>query len=129
MRGPWASRNAARTSITIDDPSAPATDGATNGVGALRCESRHRTTASLAVSDTGGRNRVRALVRSDGVDFAVVVRGCVGGGGPHETWCNPMPRPPKYPLEPLLEHRERKVDDATAELGGAVRHREDAEAA
>ncbi|HVJ95011.1 MAG TPA: hypothetical protein VM580_34770 [Labilithrix sp.] len=31
---------------------------------------------------------------------------------------------PKYPLKPLLEHRERKVDDATAELGDAVRARE-----
>lgn len=40
-----------------------------------------------------------------------------------------MPRPPKYPLEPLLDHRERKVGDATAELGGAVRRREGAEAA
>jgi hypothetical protein len=40
-----------------------------------------------------------------------------------------MPRPPKYPLEPLLEHRERRVDDATAELGDAVRAREAAEAA
>jgi murein hydrolase activator len=34
---------------------------------------------------------------------------------------------PKYPLKPLLEHRERKVDDATAELGQAVRARESAE--
>jgi hypothetical protein len=33
----------------------------------------------------------------------------------------------KYPLRPLLEHRERKVDDATAELGDAVRAREAAE--
>jgi hypothetical protein len=40
-----------------------------------------------------------------------------------------MPRPPKYPLEPLLEHRERHVEDATAELGDAVRAREAAEAA
>lgn len=40
-----------------------------------------------------------------------------------------MPRPPKYPLEPLLEHRERKVDDATAELGSKVAAREAAEAA
>lgn len=40
-----------------------------------------------------------------------------------------MPRPPKYPLEPLLEHRERRVEDATAELGDAVRARESAEAA
>ena len=40
-----------------------------------------------------------------------------------------MARPPKYPLEPLLEHRERRVDDATAELGDAVRAREAAEAA
>ena len=40
-----------------------------------------------------------------------------------------MPRPPKYPLEPLLEHRERRVDDATAELGDAVRAREAAEEA
>lgn len=38
-----------------------------------------------------------------------------------------MPRPPKYPLEPLLEHRERKVDEATVELGKAVRAREGAE--
>ncbi|MBX3203495.1 MAG: hypothetical protein KF764_00440 [Labilithrix sp.] len=36
---------------------------------------------------------------------------------------------PKYPLKPLLEHRERKVDDATAELGDAVRAREAADAA
>lgn len=35
---------------------------------------------------------------------------------------------PKYPLKPLLEHRERMVDDATAELGGAVRAREAADA-
>jgi len=34
---------------------------------------------------------------------------------------------PKYPLQPLLEHRERAVDDRTAELGGAVRTRETAE--
>lgn len=34
---------------------------------------------------------------------------------------------PKYPLRPLLEHRARKVDDATAELGAAVRAREAAE--
>lgn len=38
-----------------------------------------------------------------------------------------MARPPKYPLEPLLEHRERRVDDATAELGDAIRARESAE--
>lgn len=37
-----------------------------------------------------------------------------------------MPKP-KYPLKPLLEHRERKVDDATAELGQAVRVREAAD--
>lgn len=36
---------------------------------------------------------------------------------------------PKYPLQPLLEHRERAVDDRTAELGGAVRAREHAERA
>ena len=35
---------------------------------------------------------------------------------------------PKYPLKPLLEHRTRKVDDATAELGNAVRGREAADA-
>jgi hypothetical protein len=35
----------------------------------------------------------------------------------------------KYPLQPLLDHRERKVDAATAELGDAVRDRERAEAA
>ncbi len=40
-----------------------------------------------------------------------------------------MARPPKYPLEPLLEHRERGVDAATAELGDAVRAREAAEKA
>jgi hypothetical protein len=40
-----------------------------------------------------------------------------------------MPRPPKYPLEPLREHRERRVEDATAELGDAIRAREAAEAA
>ncbi|MDF2696321.1 MAG: hypothetical protein K0S65_4704 [Labilithrix sp.] len=36
---------------------------------------------------------------------------------------------PKYPLKPLLEHRERQVDDATTELGHAVRARESADAA
>ncbi len=36
---------------------------------------------------------------------------------------------PKYPLKPLLEQRERNVDDATAELGGAIRAREAADAA
>ena len=36
---------------------------------------------------------------------------------------------PKYPLKPLLEQRERNVDDATAELGGAIRARETADAA
>lgn len=36
---------------------------------------------------------------------------------------------PKYPLKPLLEHRERMVDDATASLGQAVRTRETAEQA
>jgi hypothetical protein len=36
---------------------------------------------------------------------------------------------PKYPLQPLLEHRERAVDDRTAELGGAVRAREEADRA
>jgi hypothetical protein len=36
---------------------------------------------------------------------------------------------PKYPLKPLLEHRERKVDAATAELADAVRSREVADAA
>jgi hypothetical protein len=40
-----------------------------------------------------------------------------------------VPRPPKYPLEPLLEHRERRVEDATAELGDAVRAVEQAEIA
>jgi hypothetical protein len=34
-----------------------------------------------------------------------------------------MPRNPKYPLEPLREHRDRKVDAATAQLGDAVRAR------
>jgi hypothetical protein len=37
-----------------------------------------------------------------------------------------MPRNPKYPLEPLREHRDRKVDAATAQLGDAVRARESA---
>ena len=36
---------------------------------------------------------------------------------------------PKYPLKPLLEQRERNVDEATAELGGAIRGREAADAA
>ena len=36
---------------------------------------------------------------------------------------------PKYPLKPLLEHRERAATDATAELGNAVRRRETADAA
>lgn len=40
-----------------------------------------------------------------------------------------MPRNPKYPLEPLREHRDRGVDAATAELGDAIRSREAAEAA
>jgi hypothetical protein len=34
---------------------------------------------------------------------------------------------PKYPLKPLLEHRERRVDDATAELGRAIAERATAE--
>lgn len=38
-----------------------------------------------------------------------------------------MPRP-KYPLQPLLQHRERRVDHATAELGRAIQTREAAEA-
>jgi hypothetical protein len=36
---------------------------------------------------------------------------------------------PKYPLKPLLEHREQKVHDATAELSEAVRGRAAAEEA
>ncbi|MBX3193447.1 MAG: hypothetical protein KF819_41075 [Labilithrix sp.] len=40
-----------------------------------------------------------------------------------------MPRTPKYPLEQLREHRDRRVDAATAELGQAVRSREAAEEA
>ncbi|MBS2017612.1 MAG: hypothetical protein JST00_32335 [Deltaproteobacteria bacterium] len=40
-----------------------------------------------------------------------------------------MSRNPKYPLEPLREHRDRGVDAATAELGEAIRAREAAEAA
>lgn len=35
--------------------------------------------------------------------------------------------PSKYPLQPLLEHRERAVEDRTAELGGAIGAREAAE--
>jgi len=38
-----------------------------------------------------------------------------------------MPRNPKYPLEPLREHRDRKVEHATAQLGDAVRAREAAD--
>ena len=38
-----------------------------------------------------------------------------------------MPRNPKYPLEPLREHRDRGVDAATAQLGEAVRTREAAD--
>lgn len=40
-----------------------------------------------------------------------------------------MPRPPKYPLESLLEHREKLARDATAELADTVRAREAADAA
>lgn len=36
---------------------------------------------------------------------------------------------PKYPLQPLLEHRARGVDAATAALGTSVQRREQAEAA
>lgn len=36
---------------------------------------------------------------------------------------------PKYPLKPLLEHRARKVDESTAQLGAAVRAREAADEA
>jgi hypothetical protein len=38
-----------------------------------------------------------------------------------------MPRNPKYPLEPLREHRDRGVDAATVQLGDAVRAREAAD--
>ncbi len=38
-----------------------------------------------------------------------------------------MPRPPKYPLTPLREHRDRNVDASTAALGNAVRAREGAD--
>lgn len=40
-----------------------------------------------------------------------------------------MPRNPKYPLEPLREHRDRKVEAATSQLGDAVRAREAADEA
>ena len=40
-----------------------------------------------------------------------------------------MPRNPKYPLEPLREHRDRHVDAATVQLGDAVRAREAADGA
>lgn len=40
-----------------------------------------------------------------------------------------MPRTPKYSLEPLVQHRERQVDEATVELREAVRARETAEEA
>ena len=39
-----------------------------------------------------------------------------------------MPQIPKYPLTPVREDRDRKVDAATAELGGSVRAREVADA-
>ncbi len=39
-----------------------------------------------------------------------------------------MPKHPKYPLEPVLEHRDREVDDATTSLADAIRRREDADA-
>jgi hypothetical protein len=38
-----------------------------------------------------------------------------------------MAKPPKYPLLPLLDHRDRRVSDATVELAEAVRARENAE--
>jgi hypothetical protein len=38
-----------------------------------------------------------------------------------------MPRNPKYPLEPLREHRDRNVEHATAQLADAVRAREAAD--
>lgn len=38
-----------------------------------------------------------------------------------------MPRNSKYPLEPLREHRDRKVEAATSQLGDAVRAREAAD--
>jgi hypothetical protein len=40
-----------------------------------------------------------------------------------------MPRNPKYPLEPLREHRDRHVDAATTQLASAVETREAAEEA
>lgn len=40
-----------------------------------------------------------------------------------------MPRNPKYPLEALREHRDRSVEEATAQLGDAVRTRDAAEEA
>jgi hypothetical protein len=40
-----------------------------------------------------------------------------------------MTRNPKYPLEPLRQHRDRKVASATSELGDAVRAREAADRA
>jgi flagellar biosynthesis chaperone FliJ len=40
-----------------------------------------------------------------------------------------MPRNPEYPLEPLREHRDRHVEAATVQLGGAVRAREAADEA
>jgi len=38
-----------------------------------------------------------------------------------------MPRNPKYPLDPVREHRDRHVDAATVQLGDAVRAREAAD--
>jgi hypothetical protein len=40
-----------------------------------------------------------------------------------------MPRNPKYPLEPLREHRDRHVDTATVQLADALRGREAADEA
>jgi hypothetical protein len=40
-----------------------------------------------------------------------------------------MPRNPKYPLEKLLEHRERRVEARSSSLGEAVRARASADAA
>ena len=50
---------------------------------------------------------------------------------PHHRLLNAprMPRNPKYPLEPLHEHRDRTALAATKQLGEAVRIRESAEEA
>jgi hypothetical protein len=55
------------------------------------------------------------LRRSDRLDCTLVTASSID---------RQMPRNPKYPLQPLREHRDRLVDAATLQLGDAVRARE-----